>query len=81
MRFDPAGEYIRKWVPELRDVPAPALHKVPEQGRSLAPGYPPPMVDHAEARERCLEMFALRPGNIPSAPSEQLARKATQSAV
>jgi deoxyribodipyrimidine photo-lyase len=42
-RLDPDGEYVRRWVPELADVPnvhAPGL---------LAPAYPPPIVDHGEA--------------------------------
>jgi len=42
-RLDPDGEYVRRWVPELADVPdvlSPGL---------LAPVYPPPIVDHGEA--------------------------------
>jgi deoxyribodipyrimidine photo-lyase len=57
-RFDPEGEYIRRWVPELRDVPARRFFAPPPQGeRSLAPGYPLPMVDHAAAREQTLKLF------------------------
>lgn len=58
-RFDPDGVYIKRWVPELRDVPAARLHHPPAAG-PLAPGYPLPMVDHAAEREVCLEMFAGR---------------------
>ena len=56
-RFDAKGEYIREWVPELRDVPAPRLHAPPESGKPLAKGYPLPMLDHARERDRTLEMF------------------------
>ncbi|MBY5992020.1 cryptochrome/photolyase family protein [Ferrimonas balearica] len=43
-RFDPDGEYIRRWVPELAQVPDPALHQPGPY--LLAPDYPAPMVDH-----------------------------------
>jgi deoxyribodipyrimidine photo-lyase len=56
-RFDPAGAYIKRWVPELRDVPAAKLGVPPEAGEVLAKGYPAPMVDHAQAREEVLELF------------------------
>jgi deoxyribodipyrimidine photo-lyase len=57
-RFDPAGTYIKKWVPELKDVPAPLLHEPPKPGLPLAKGYPLPMVDHHTERDRCLAIFA-----------------------
>ena len=57
-RFDPEGVYIKQWVPELRDVPAPLLHEPPKPGLRLAPGYVLPMVDHHTERDRCLAIFA-----------------------
>jgi len=54
-RFDAEGTYIRQWVPELREVPAARLHA--PSLTPLAKGYPVAMVDHAQARERTLEMF------------------------
>lgn len=57
VRFDPEGDYIKQWIPELRDVPAQLLHE-PPPGQSLAPDYPTPMVDHATERDRCLTLFA-----------------------
>ncbi|RYD32633.1 MAG: deoxyribodipyrimidine photo-lyase [Verrucomicrobiaceae bacterium] len=56
---DPAGEYIRHWVPELKKAPLAALLNPPAEGRSAVPGtdYPAPMVDHKAAREATLEMF------------------------
>lgn len=56
-RYDPEGAYIKQWVPELRDVPARRLSTPPTPGESLARNYPAPMVDHAAARERTLELF------------------------
>ena len=56
-RYDPEGLYIKRWVPELKDVPAKALAKAPAPGVRLAPSYPAPMVDHARQREITLAMF------------------------
>jgi deoxyribodipyrimidine photo-lyase len=58
-RFDPEGKYIKRWVPEVADVPASRLCQPPAPGDPLARGYPSPMVDHAAAREAALEMFAV----------------------
>lgn len=55
--YDPDGAYIRRWVPELADVPAARLMAPPE--RPLHPGYPLPMVDHGVERERTLRRFQL----------------------
>jgi deoxyribodipyrimidine photo-lyase len=54
-RYDPEGLYIKRWVPELKEVPARALAKPP--GTRLAPGYPAPMVDHARQREITLARY------------------------
>ncbi|WP_395753664.1 cryptochrome/photolyase family protein [Prosthecobacter sp.] len=61
-RFDPEGTYIKKWVPELKDVPAALLHEPPKPGLPLAKGYPLPMVDHHTERDRCLAIFAKHKG-------------------
>ncbi|MCW2621128.1 MAG: deoxyribodipyrimidine photolyase [Frankiales bacterium] len=55
--YDPDGDYVRRWVPELRAVPGKAVHtpwELPEQ----PPGYPAPIVDHAEERRVALERYA-----------------------
>ena len=57
-RYDPDGIYIRQWIPELRDVPVSKLITAPAPGERLAKSYPPPMLDHSEARERALAHFA-----------------------
>ena len=61
-RFDPEGTYIKQWVPELKDVPAPLLHEPPKPGLPLAKGYPLPMLDHHNERDRCLAIFAKHKG-------------------
>jgi deoxyribodipyrimidine photo-lyase len=56
-RFDPDAEYIRRWIPELRDVQTARLHAPPTAGTRLAKPYPSPMIDHQRARDKTLEMF------------------------
>ena len=56
-RHDPHGEYIKTFLPELRDVPPEKFHQPPAPGERLAKGYPAPILDHKEERERTLEMF------------------------
>ena len=51
-----AGNYIRRWVPELADVPDAAIHDPHEAG--LAPDYPPKLIGHREGRERALAALA-----------------------
>jgi deoxyribodipyrimidine photo-lyase len=51
-KFDAAG-YIREWVPELADLPEPAIHD--PHGAGCAPkDYPAPLIGHREGRERAL---------------------------
>ncbi len=62
-KFDPDGMYVKRWVPELADVPAKWIHRIweaPEgvlREAGVEPGrnYPAPIVDHATARARFLE--------------------------
>ncbi len=53
-RFDPKGEFIRRYVPELADAPDKAIFD-PE--RNATEGYPRPIVDHKSARQRALDTF------------------------
>ena len=59
-RFDPKGEWVRRWVPELRDVDARWIHRPWEapDGARARDGYPAPLVDHSEARRRALALHA-----------------------
>ena len=57
-RYDPEGTYIRTWIPELRNVSNASLLEPSADGRSIAPGYPAPMLDHSAERDRTLELFA-----------------------
>lgn len=56
LRFDPDGEYVRRYVPELRGLPGAAVHE-PWQLPGGMPGYPPPIVDHAQARRDALAAY------------------------
>ena len=51
-KFDPDGTYVRRWVPELSDVPADRIH---EPGK--IDGYPAPIVDHATERREALARY------------------------
>lgn len=43
-RFDPDGDYVRRWVPELAGIPGRAVH-TPWTSGIATPGYPPPIVE------------------------------------
>jgi deoxyribodipyrimidine photo-lyase len=55
-RHDPEGDYVRRWVPELEGLAGADAHQ-PWRQPLQAPGYPPPIVDHAERRELALARF------------------------
>jgi len=56
-RFDPDGVYVRRYVPELRGVPAPEIHEPWKLPGGPPNGYPPPIVDHAAERIEALARF------------------------
>ena len=53
-KFDGAGTYLRTYLPELRHLDAKAIH---EPWKSEAPGYPAPLVDLSESRQRALDAY------------------------
>ncbi|TBR39615.1 MULTISPECIES: cryptochrome/photolyase family protein [Dyella] len=57
-KFDPEGEYLRRWLPELADAPLPLLHE-PWKDPALLDrtGYPAPLVDLGESREAALAAY------------------------
>ncbi|WP_117595218.1 cryptochrome/photolyase family protein [Haloprofundus halophilus] len=60
-RYDPDAEYIKRYVPELADADAAAVHSWHELSaddrEDAAPDYPAPIVDHDERREEAVAMF------------------------
>jgi deoxyribodipyrimidine photo-lyase len=60
LRFDPDGDYARRYVPELRDLPGAAAHE-PWKHPLLAVDYPAPVVDHGEERDESLRRYAALP--------------------
>jgi deoxyribodipyrimidine photo-lyase len=72
-RFDPEGTWVRRWVPELADVPAPYIHAPWEMSDAVAAAagvrlgqtYPRPIIDLQVGRERALAAFRSVIGNRP----------------
>jgi len=64
-KFDPDGEYIRRWVPELARVADAHIHAssaMPREAQAavnciIGHDYPAPIVDHHEARAISLELY------------------------
>lgn len=65
-KFDPEGNYVRRWVPELRELRHPKIHSVWTldpidlnlSNIQLGKVYPYPLVDHSEARNAALNEYS-----------------------
>ncbi|KAI0843868.1 deoxyribodipyrimidine photo-lyase [Daldinia vernicosa] len=61
-KFDPDGVYIRKWIPELKGVKGKAIHDPYNRGAAAEAkkaGYPEPIVDHRQSRDRALKAYKI----------------------
>ncbi len=52
-KFDPEAKYIKKWLPELKDIEATKIHKLDFQLNN----YPKPIVKHEEVKPKVLQLF------------------------
>ena len=57
LRFDPHGDYVRRYVPELAHLPGKAVHEPWKSDEGYAHGYPERIVDHAEERREALRRY------------------------
>ena len=72
-KFDPHGRYLRRWLPELARLDDKAIHApwlakpldLAGADLTLGVGYPHPIVDHAEARQRTLAAYRDALGRNP----------------
>jgi deoxyribodipyrimidine photo-lyase len=60
-KHDPDGDYVRRYVPELRSVAGKAVHRPWELPDGVPKGYPERIVDHAEERAESLLRWQHRP--------------------
>jgi deoxyribodipyrimidine photo-lyase len=58
-KFDPHGDYVRRYLPELRGVAGRAVHQPWKLPGGPPDGYPAPIVDHARERAEALARYEL----------------------
>jgi deoxyribodipyrimidine photo-lyase len=57
IKFDPNGDYVRRYVPELAHISGVQVHEPWKVTDGHAHGYPEPIVDHAEERAETLRRY------------------------
>ena len=58
-RFDPDGNFVREWIPELSDVPKKFIHSPWLAQSGLFGNYVAPMVDHSQERDEALSRYKI----------------------
>lgn len=66
LRFDPQGDYVRRWIPELAHLPGASAHEPWKSADGYAGGYPERVVDHAEERRVALSRYGTVRGTEPN---------------
>ena len=81
-KFDPNGDYVRKYIPELAHIPGVEVHEPWKVLGGLDHGYPEPIVDHAAERIEALDRLKALPKGAQQAetPKVRAAPKAKKSA-
>jgi deoxyribodipyrimidine photo-lyase len=59
-KFDPDAQYIKKWIPELKDVPAKVIHHWDEEYTNHKGVYYVPICDHKVQSKKAIDMFKLQ---------------------
>lgn len=70
-KFDREAGYIKRWLPQLEDVPAKLLHDETYLLTNSIEGYPPPMVHHKEAAREALAFFKNQKEGKPAQPADK----------
>ena len=73
-KFDPNGNYVRHWIPELANLPSKWIHQpwaapaslLKECAMTLGKTYPSPIIDHTQARAQALAANATIKAFYPS---------------
>lgn len=59
-KFDPNGDYVKHWLPEIRQIPSKFIHEpwlMPTGEVGIASDYPSPIIEHEVGRKAALDAF------------------------